>query len=66
MFDTFWEYEQQIDDTVWLRQHLIGTILQEEDCVPGSGAAAMMVDIVNMTQLDPTDFAGCTGIILGG
>ena len=65
VFDTFLEYQQQIDDTVWLRQHLIGTILQEEDCVPGSGAAAMIVDIVNATELGGWP-AGCTGILIGG
>ena len=65
VFDTFWEYQQQIDDTVWLRQHLIGTILQEEDCMPGTGAATMMIDIVNATELG--DFlGGCTGTLIGG
>ena len=65
VFDTFWDYQQQIDDTIWLRQHLIGTILQEEDCVPGSGAAAMIIDIVNATELECYS-ASCTGILIGG
>ena len=65
VYDTFFEYEQQIDDTVWVRQHLIGTILQEEDCVPESGAAAMVIDIVNATELEGWP-VGCTGILTGG
>ena len=65
VYDTFWDMWEPTDDTVWLRQHLIGVILQEEDCVPGSGAAAMMIDLMNATEIADYGIA-CTGILIGG
>ena len=65
VFDTFWQYQQKIDDTVWVRLHQIGTSLHEEDLVPGSGVAPMMVDIVTDPALARV-FAGCTGNLVGG
>ena len=50
VFDTFWEYKQQVDDDVWARIHLLGKNYQEEDCVPGLGATAAITNIVNATE----------------
>ena len=65
VFDTFWEYQRQIDDTSWNRLHQIGTNLYEEDLVPGSGVASMMVNIVTDPLL-AGHFTGCTGNLVGG
>ena len=65
VFDTFWQYQQQIDDTVWVRLHQIGTSLYEEDLVLGSGVAPMMVDFVTYPALAKY-FTGCTGNLVGG
>ena len=65
VFDTFWEYQQNIDDTSWNRLHQIGTNLYEEDLVPGSGVAPMMVDIVTDPAL-AGHFMRCTGNLVGG
>ena len=42
-----------------------GTLLQEEDLVPGSGAAEMVTDMTNTTYLADVGI-GCTGTLTGG
>ena len=64
-YDTFWGYQQTIEDTYWVRGHIIGTMLQEEDLEPGSGAAEMVTNMVNATEFENLGI-GCTGILTGG
>ena len=54
-----------MDDTTWARMHLMGTNYQDEDCVPGSGAAAAIIDLVNATILDRY-YTGCNLNLVGG